>query len=177
MVERTIVANPIAPPDTERHATNPLLIVAGTVLVVALVTFLLYSLGGYEEGDILAGGPAAKLAAPVAAGACGVGQPDDSYSVAFTSDPDPPRPEGTTFRLTVRQGSRVVTGAKVCVMADMPTMEHPGLNTAAKELAGGRYETVVKFGMGGSWRASVTIAEPGKPVVTATVNIEVAQVE
>ena len=73
--------------------------------MVALVTFLLYSFGGSEEGDVLAGGPAAKLAAPLAAGACGTGQPDDSYSVDVTSDPDPPRPEGTTFRLTVRRGS------------------------------------------------------------------------
>jgi hypothetical protein len=171
------MANPSAAPDTERRTANPLLIVAGTVLVVTLVTFLLYSAGGSEEGDLLAGGPAAKLATPVAAGACGTGQPDDSYSVAVTSDPDPPRPEGTTFRLTLRQGARAVTDAKVCVTADMPTMQHPGLTTMAKELSGGRYETVVKFGMGGSWVASLTIAEPGKPVVTATVTIEVAQVE
>jgi hypothetical protein len=171
------MANPIAPLDIERHPTNPLLIVAGTVLVVSLVTFLLYSAGGHADGDIQAGGPAAKLAEPVAAGACGFGQPDDSYSVAVTSDPDPPRPEGTTFRLTVRQGGRVVTGAKVCVSADMPSMQHPGLTAVAKEASGGRYETVVKFGMGGSWKAGVTINEPGKPIVTVTVPIEVAQVE
>ena len=89
------MANPIAPldtepsgtepPDTERRATNPLLIVAGTVLLVSLVTFLLYSAGGHEDGDVAAGGPAAKLAAPVDAGACGFGQPDDSYSVSVTS--------------------------------------------------------------------------------------------
>ncbi|HUR22685.1 MAG TPA: FixH family protein [Acidimicrobiales bacterium] len=171
------MADPIAPPETGRRATNPLLIVAGTVLVVGLVTLLLYSVGGYEEGDIQAGGPAAKLAEPAGAGACGFGQPDDSYSVALTSDPDPPRPEGTTFRLTVRQGGRAVTGAKVCISADMPSMQHPGLSTVAKEGSGGRYETVVKFGMGGSWRAAVTINEPGKPIATVTVPIEVTQVE
>lgn len=170
------MANPITEP-SERHETSPLLIVAGTVLVVGLVTFLLYSLGGYEEGDIQAGGPGAKLAAPVSAGACGFGQPDDSYSVAVTSDPDPPRPEGTTVRFTVRQGGRAVTGAKVCVSADMPSMQHPGLTTVAREGSGGRYETLVKFGMGGSWRAALTINEPGKPIVTVTVSIEVAEVE
>lgn len=171
------MANPSAPPDSGRGPTSPLLIVAGTVLVVSVVTFLLYSVGGHADGDIRATGPAAKLAGPAAAGACGVGQPDDSYSVAVTSDPDPPRPEGTTFRMTVRQGSRVVTGAKVCITADMPSMEHPGLSGVAKEASGGRYETVVKFGMGGSWKAAVTINEPGKPVVTVTVLIEVAEVE
>ena len=170
------MAKPSAPAGSEPRSTQPLLIVAGTVLVVTLVSFALYSVGDYEE-DLLAGGPAAQLAGPVAAGACGQGTPDDSYSVAVTSEPDPPRPEGTTFRLTVRQGGRAVTGAKVCMMADMPSMEHPGLTTVAKEGSGGRYETVVKFGMGGSWKAGVTIAEPGKPIVVVTVLIEVAQVE
>jgi hypothetical protein len=47
----------------------------------------------------------------------------------------------------VRQGGRAVTGAKVCVIADMPTMEHPGLT------------------------------EAGKPVVSVPVSIEVALVE
>lgn len=171
------MAKPSAPAGTERRPTHPLLIVAGTVLVVTLVTFALYSMGVDEAGDILAGGPAAQLAGPAAAGACGRGTPDDSYSVALTSDPDPPRPEGTTLRMTVRQGGRAVTGAKVCVAADMPSMEHPGLTTVAREAPGGRYETVVKFGMGGSWKAGVTIAEAGKPTVTVTVLIEVAQVE
>ena len=171
------MANPSAPAGTERPPTHPLLIVAGTVLVVTLVTFALFSFGDSGEGDLLAGGPAAQLAGPAAAGACGQGTPDDSYSVAVASDPDPPRPEGTTFRLTVRQGGRAVTGAKVCVVADMPSMEHPGLTTVAKEGSGGRYETLVKFGMGGTWKAGVTIAEPGKPIVTVTVPIEVAQIE
>ena len=171
------MASPTAPSDSERRPTNPLLIVVGTVVVVALVTFLLYSVGGYEEGDILAGGPSAKLAAPAEVGVCGSGQPDDSYSIAVASDPDPPRPEGTTLRLTVRQGNRAVTGAKVCVNAGMPSMQHPGLTGVAKEASGGRYETVVKFGMGGSWEVAVIINEPGKPIVTVTVPIEVAQVE
>src|SRR5688500_12248881 len=126
------MATPRVPAGTDQRPTHPLLIVAGTVLVVALVTFALYSFGGYEEGDILAGGPPAQLAGPAAAGTCGQGTPDDRYSVAVASDPDPPRPEGTTFRLTVRQGGRAVTGAKVCMAADMPTMEHPGLTTVAK---------------------------------------------
>jgi hypothetical protein len=178
MVERTVMAEPVAPPETaERRPTNPLLIVAGTVLVVFLVTFLLYRAGGYEEGELLAGGQTAATAGPASSGACGRGTPDDSYSVAVSSDPDPPRPEGTTFRLTVRQGSRAVTGAKVCITADMPTMEHPGLSGIAREGPGGRYDILVKFGMGGSWKAAVTIAEPGKPVATVTVDIDVVQVE
>ena len=166
------------PLETESPSTHPILIVGGTVLVVTILTFLIYSVGGYEEdGNIFAGGQTVTTTAAPSSGACGFGSPDDSYSIAVASDPDPPRPEGTTFRLTVRQGGKAVTGAKVCMAADMPDMQHPGLTTVAKEGSGGRYETVVKFGMGGSWKAAVTIAEPGKPVVSVTVPIEVAQVD
>ena len=178
MVERTVMAEPVAPPDVESHGVNPILIVGGTFLLVMVVSFLLTTVGAYEgDQGVLAGGQTAATAGPASGGACGFGPPDDSYSVAVASDPDPPRPEGTTFRLTVRQGGRAVTGAKVCVTADMPTMLHPGLNTVAKELPGGRYETLVKFGMGGNWKASVIIAEPNKPVVSVTVLIDVTEVE
>lgn len=36
---------------------------------------------------------------------------------------------------------------------------------------------MIKFGMGGAWKASATIAEPNKPVVSVTVPIDVAEVE
>jgi len=49
--------------------------------------------------------------------------------------------------------------------SEMPDMQHPGLITVAKEGSGGRYETLVKFGMGGNWVASVTVADPGRAVV------------
>jgi len=144
------------------------------VLVVTILTFLIYSVGGQgEDGAVFAGGRTATTTAT--SGACGAGSPDDSYSISVASTPDPPRPEGTTFRLTVRHGERAVTGAKVCMTSEMPEMQHPGLNSVAKEGSGGRYETVVKFGMGGSWVASVTVAEPGRPVVSLTVRIEVAE--
>ena len=170
--------DPVAPPETdiESHRVNPVLIVAGTFALVMIVSFLLNTVGGYEGSDALVGGQTANTAGTASAGACGFGSPDDSYSVAVASDPDPPSPEGTTFRLTVRQGGRAVTSAKVCMVADMPTMQHPGLTTVAKELSGGRYETSVKFGMGGNWKASVTIAEPGKPIVSLTVSIDVAEI-
>jgi len=169
------MANPVMPPEIGRPRTHPVFIVGGTVLVVTILTFLIYSVGGEEEGGaVFAGGRTATTTAT--SGACGAGSPDDSYSISVASNPDPPRPEGTTFRLTVRQGGRAVTGAKVCMTSEMPDMQHPGLNTVAKEGSGGRYETLVKFGMGGNWVASVTIAEPGRAVVSLTVPIEVAEI-
>jgi hypothetical protein len=171
------MADPVASPDPEREGTHPVLIVAGTVLAVVLLSFVIYAVGGSSDQDVFAAGQTADPANPGARGGCVFGPPDDSYSVAAAFDPDPPRPEGTTLRLTVRQGGRAVTGAKVCVIADMPTMEHPGLTGTGKELSGGRYETVIKFGMGGNWKASVVIAEPGKAVVSVPLSIEVAEVE
>jgi hypothetical protein len=171
------MANPAAPPKSERDGTNPILIVAGTVLVVVISTFLIGTVGGYQgDQDVYTGGQTANTAGPTPTGACGLGSPDDSYNVAVDSDPDPPSPEATTFRLTVRRDGTAVPGAKVCMTANMPAMQHPPVNALAKEGSGGRYETVVKFGMGGSWEASVIIAEPGKPVVSVTVPIEVTAV-
>ncbi|MDQ4096287.1 MAG: FixH family protein, partial [Actinomycetota bacterium] len=99
-----------------------------------------------------------------------------NYSVDLVANPDPPRPEGTTFLLSVRRDGRAITGAKVCLTADMPDMQHPGINTVAKEGSGGRYEARLQFGMGGSWRTSVTIAEPDKPAVSVPLTIQVAEV-
>ena len=101
--------------------------------------------------------------------ACGAGEPNPSYSVTMSSDPDPPRAEGTTFHLTVRRDGKPVTGAKVCLIADMPDMQHAGLSRVAKEVSGGTYDAEFKLGMGGPWAASVIVAEPGQPTVSLPV--------
>jgi len=153
-------------------------IVVGTLVVVAVLTFLVYAAGGSRGQDQVAtGGQSPKLAGPASFGACGQGTPaDSSYSVDYVTDPDPPRPEGTTVLLTVRHEGRTVAGAKVCLAADMPDMEHPGFTKASKEISGGRYEARIQFGMGGSWRMSVTIAEPDKAVVSVPLVVQVTPV-
>ncbi len=92
----------------------------------------------------------------------------------MTSDPSPPRAEGTTLHLTVRQEGRAVTGARVCLRANMPDMQHPGVNTMAREASGGSYDARLRFSMPGAWQASVTIAEPGRGAVSVPVTIEVS---
>jgi len=153
-------------------------IVVGTLMVVAVLTFLVYAAGGSRGPDqVVTGGQSSKLAGPASSGPCGQGTPaDSSYGVDYVTDPDPPRPEGTTVLLTVRHEGKTVSGAKVCLTADMPDMEHPGLNKASKEISGGRYEARIQFGMGGSWRMSVTIAEPDKAVVSVPLVVQVAPV-
>lgn len=162
-------------PPARRGGVSPILIVAGTVLAVVVLSWIIYSVGDYKaEKDVFAT-QAGDNAVVVPTGACGLGTPDDRYSVAVETQPDPPRAEGTTFRLTVRRDGAAVTGAKVCLTADMPDMQHPGVNTLAKESPGGTYETALRFSMGGSWRGAVTIAEPGQPSVSVRVRFEVAQ--
>lgn len=160
--------------EKQRRGTRPGLIVVGTLVAVVALTFLIYSVGDYQDGDL--GGGGSNLAGEAAAGACGVGAPDPAYSVAVVSNPDPPRPEGTTLRFTVRQEGRAITGAKVCLAADMPDMQHPGVYKVAKELSGGQYEMQLQFGMGGSWKLAVTVAEPGKPIVSVPLSLQVAQI-
>ncbi len=157
-----------------RSGARPALIVAGTLVAVVALTFLIYSVGDYRGDDAVGGG--SNLSGAAAAGACGVGSPDSSYTVAVASNPDPPRPEGTTLNFTVRQEGRAVTGAKVCLAADMPDMQHPGLFKLTKEVPGGQYEAQIQFGMGGAWKMALTVAEPGKPVVSVPLTLQVAAV-
>ncbi len=113
-------------------------------------------------------------AAPSAApGGCGEAPPDPAYSVSVDSDPDPPRAEATTFHLTVRRDGAPVTGATVCLKADMPDMQHPGVNTVARESSAGTYAAQLRFSMTGAWAGSVVIAEPGRPPVSVLVSVEV----
>ena len=154
-----------------------MLIVAGTVAVVALISFAIYALGGPKREQDVFAAQAGQGATVVPAGTCGSGTPDDRYAVAVEAEPDPPKAEGTTFRLSVTRDGAAVTGAKVCLTADMPDMQHPGVNTLAKETSAGRYETSLRFSMGGGWRGAVTIAEPGRPSVSVTVRFQVAFTE
>ncbi|MDQ3897720.1 MAG: FixH family protein [Actinomycetota bacterium] len=167
-----------APPEARSGETNPVLIVAGTLLAVVLVTFLIFAVGDYDGQDGAGGGTANLAGGAASGGVCGQGSTaDSSYGVDIVATPEPPRPEGTTFLLTPRHDGKPVAGAKVCLTADMPEMQHPSINTVAKESSGGRYEARLQFGMGGTWRTWVTIAEPDRPVVSVPLSIQVAQVD
>ncbi len=171
------VANPTMPTTKgrEQGGVSPIVIGAVTVLVALVVALVALRGGGSgDSGKLAAGGQTIDTVAPAGGGPCGVGQPDPSYSVAVDSDPNPPRPAGTTFHLAVSHDGRAVTGAKVCLAAEMPDMLHPGVANVSKETAAGVYDASINFGMGGAWSASVTIAEPGKPVVTVPVRFQVS---
>jgi len=161
--------------DRERGGVSPIVIGIVTVLAALVVAVVaLRSSGSRDSQHLDTGGRTIDTVAPAGGGACGEGQPDPSYSVAVDSDPNPPRPEGATFHLAVRHAGAPVAGAKVCLAADMPDMQHVGVNKVSKEGPAGVYDAELKFGMGGAWAASVTVAEPGKPIVTVPITIQVS---
>jgi hypothetical protein len=166
-----------APPDAEvatrGDSAHPVRILAVTLAAVLAVTFAVLKIGGGTSQDPGRTAPAA-FAKPVSTGACGVPTPADAtYTADVASDPDPPLASGAAFTFTIRHGGQAVTGAKVCLTADMPAMQHPGISYGLTESSAGRYGARLQFSMSGAWRASLTVAEPGKPVVSVTVNIQV----
>jgi copper transport protein len=116
--------------------------------------------------------PTAATDAPGTTG-CNGGQQDPAYTLVVDTDPNPPQAEGAVVHMTLRHDGKAVTGARVCVITDMPDMQHTPISTTAKELPGGRYDAELKFGMGGAWAGSVIVAEPGKPAVSLSVKFDV----
>jgi hypothetical protein len=151
-----------------------MLILVVTLAAVLAVTFVVLKIGGGTSQD--AGRTrSASFEKPVSAGACGVPTSvDATYSAEVASDPDPPVASGASFTFTVRHAGQAVTGAKVCLTADMPAMQHPGISYVLADSSGGRYGARIQFSMSGAWRASLTVAQPGMPIVSVPVNIEVA---
>jgi hypothetical protein len=159
--------------DTQHGGARPLLLIGG-IAVMAFVVALLVVRSGSDDASNVSSGASVNTVAPASAGPCGEGAPDPSYTMTTESDPSPPRSEGATFHLTVRHNGKPVTGAKVCVTANMPGMLHAGINSVATEASAGRYDTDLKFSMDGSWAGTVTVAEPGMPVVSIPLKVEVA---
>ncbi len=170
------MTNPTTPKTGhQRRAVSPVLIVAG-IAVVAFVIALVAFRGGSSDpstsvdasGQITVPGAASQ-----GSGCNSTSKPDPAYSVVMESEPNPPRAEGTTFHLTVRHDGKAVTGATVCMSADMTEMHHEGINNEAKEASGGKYDATLKFGMRGPYAGSVIVAEPGKAAVSVPVSFQV----
>jgi len=154
--------------------------VRGEVVLAAGVLGAAALLAGLPPSRLVAaatkGGPvpgATGAETTAGQGSCGQGTPDTTYAVAVSSDPEPPRAEGTTFHLEVRQDGKPVTGAKLCLTVDMPDMQHRGVSAVATEVSPGRYDARLTFSMTGGWEGSVTIAAPGRPAVSGPTSFEV----
>jgi len=98
---------------------------------------------------------------------------DPSFAVEFVN---PLSVEPTTQTLRITRNGAPVTGAQVCLRADMGgigRMSGMGVSDVAREAAPGEYDVPVRFEMGGRWDGTVIVARPGAKPVRIPVPIEV----
>lgn len=95
------------------------------------------------------------------------------YEVTVATEPNPPAPEDTSIEVLVQQDGAPVSGAVVCVSAEMSEMNHAGVSKQTDELGEGRYGVEVDFGMRGPWRGSVVVIDPGQPAASMPVSFDI----
>lgn len=145
-----------------RHKVLPVVLLAA-----AAVSATIYrdSLRAWFTGQPL--GSEGGAATVASAGALGI---------EATLSPDPPRQQGNTLRLQVRDpDGGPVEGASVSVGTSMPAMgAMPEMRGAAtlEERGGGRYDARFDLQMGGSWTVEVRIDSPrGSATVRYTLTV------
>lgn len=98
---------------------------------------------------------------------------DPSFQVEFLT---PFSVDPTTHLLRVTRDGAPVTGAQVCVRADMGGMggmSGMGISDVAREIAPGQYEAPIRFEMGGFWNGTVIVDTATREPVMIPVPIEV----
>ncbi|MDQ2827399.1 MAG: FixH family protein [Actinomycetota bacterium] len=98
---------------------------------------------------------------------------DSSYSAEFVT---PLSVDPTTQTLRVTRNGVPVTGAQVCMRADMGgmgRMSGMGVSDVAHETDPGVYDVPVRFEMGGHWDGTVIVARSTGKAVRIPVPIEV----
>ncbi len=98
---------------------------------------------------------------------------DSSYAVEFVN---PLSVDPTTQTLRVTRNGAPVTGAQVCMRADMGgmgRMSGMGVSDVATEGTPGRYEVPVRFEMGGHWDGTVIVTRGTARPVRIPLPIEV----
>lgn len=93
-------------------------------------------------------------------------------SIAFTTNPDPPRKGSNIFHARVTgAGNTPLTGADVSVTFFMPAMPAMGMSamnttTSLSEKGQGVYEGSGVLGSGGTWQVTVTVRKNGQVLAT-----------
>ena len=98
---------------------------------------------------------------------------DPSYQVEFLT---PFSVDPTTHTLRITRDGAPVTGAQVCMRADMGGMggmSGMGISDVARETEPGQYDVPVRFEMGGFWNGTVIVDTGTRKPVTIPVPIEV----
>lgn len=94
---------------------------------------------------------------------------DSSYSSRFEGAVSM---DDSRHVLRVTRDGKPVSGARVCVNTAMVGMKSMHYTASGRELAPGKYEVGVKFGMQGEYRGNVVTKEAGKEV-SIPVNVKV----
>lgn len=79
----------------------------------------------------------------------------------------------TEMTLRVTRDGEPVTGATVCMVADMTGMSHAGISESAEEVSGGDYKLATRFGMRGRWDGEVIVVDGDNAVLVPDVTFEV----
>lgn len=134
------------------HGIRRLLALAG-VAVVAFAAALFTFDDGAQEG-------------------CAVEtEPDPAYAAALQN---PPSTGEVAYRLFVTRSGEPVTGAQVCLRADMADMSAMRVSDDAVEVEPGLYEVEVRFEMAGRWDGTVLVSDGGAESVAVPVSFDVA---
>ncbi len=97
---------------------------------------------------------------------------DASYEVEFLT---PISVGETTHSLRITRDGAPVTGAQVCLRADMGRggMSGMGVSNVAHETGPGVYDVPLQFKMGGSWDATVLVTKGLRKPVKVPIPVEV----
>jgi hypothetical protein len=109
------------------------------------------------------------LRQPPDRGCIGNAPSDRTYSVQLE---EPVSAEVTSYHLAVSQQGRPVDGARVCVLVKMNGMPSMGVSDEARQVAPGRYQVSMAPKMGGAWKGTVLVAEPGRQAVAVPIQFD-----
>ena len=97
-------------------------------------------------------------------------EPDPAYAVELQNAPSTGE---VAYRLSVTRNGEPVTGAEVCLSADMGGMSGMGVSDDAVEVDPGVYEVEVRFEMAGPWDGTVLVNEGGEESVAVPLAFDV----
>jgi len=96
---------------------------------------------------------------------------DSDYHVRFDQRP---RTNLSSYHVIVtKAGDQPVSGAHVCLNSYMVGMSAMAVTDIGRETFPGSYEVRLTFEMGDKWAGQVIIAEPGKPMVSVPIVLDV----
>ncbi len=95
---------------------------------------------------------------------------DRSYRVEWDQQP---RTDVSGYQIKVTRSGEPVTDARVCLTSYMLGMSAMAVADVGREVAPGVYEMRLTFEMGHEWAGQVLVMEPGRPMVSIPLHLNV----